>query len=608
MNNLLFGASMTSLRRMMLIAGMGVNETEYTVTGNPVSFRTNVAKPLGITVPFSPIQNLNGQSNPYPAGGGKNKFQTTATTTTDQGVTWTVNADGTITVSGTASDYTAIDAGVAKVSASMGNVVITGISGVTNIAWGNIVLRDSSNNTLATLYSGGPAGALSFDISSYADADNILIKLKRNSNAAVSGTVKIQVEVGSSATAWSPYSNICPISGYTQGHLYRTGVNVWDEEWKLGAFNTKGEYVTGYNFICPKNPVRVIPGATYYFSKSVLVWQYDAYMNHIVATTAVPETGLKTMQANTHYINFRTTEELTTYGNDISINYPSTDTEYHAYSGNTYLLFGKNLFDPSVFDGIYTWSESDGVYSGDASSLNGTDLLNNFFPYEGQMTISLDCKADTGRAGYFSTEYSDGTLSYLEITGTSWNHRSLTTTSGKTITRIYFSKSNNYMTYLKNIQFELGATETAYEPYLGTIYGGSLDVNTGVLTVEWYELAKTWGDFSNKTSLGNNTRGTLNISAYPSKQSSAATDAKCNIAPRNTGWSTDAVHFYTNEGSCIVFLPNDTDNSTEIQVVYPLATPLTYQLTPQEITALLGDNTIWTDTNGNNEIKYLKKG
>ena len=141
----------------------------------------------------------------------------------------------------------------------------------------------------------------------------------------------------------------------------------------------------------------------------------------------------------------------------------------------------------------------------------------------------------------------------------------------------------------------------------GTVYGGTLDLISGVLSVEWVSLTKTWGDFSNKTSLGDNTRGTFNISSYPSKPSIAAVDAKCNIAPRGTGWSTDSVHFYTNEGSCVVFLPNDTDASTEIQVVYPLATPQEITLTPEQITALKGDNTIWSDADGEMTATYLKK-
>lgn len=169
-------------------------------------------------------------------------------------------------------------------------------------------------------------------------------------------------------------------------------------------------------------------------------------------------------------------------------------------------------------------------------------------------------------------------------------------------------------------QLELGTTATAFEPYKPitkipisfpsdqTVFGGSLDLVSGVLSIEWFNLTKTWGDFGNKTSLGDNTRGTLSISSYPSKPTSGAVDAKCNIAPRDTGWSTDSVHFYTNEGSCVVFLPNDTDASTEIQVTYPLATPQEIQLSAQQITALVGNNTIWSDGNGDCSVTFQKKG
>ena len=40
-----------------------------------------------------------------------------------------------------------------------------------------------------------------------------------------------------------------------------------------------------------------------------------------------------------------------------------------------------------------------------------------------------------------------------------------------------------------------------------------------------------------------------------------------------------------------------------VQLVYELATPQTYQLTPTEVTTLLGDNTIWADT-GDVSVTY----
>lgn len=39
------------------------------------------------------------------------------------------------------------------------------------------------------------------------------------------------------------------------------------------------------------------------------------------------------------------------------------------------------------------------------------------------------------------------------------------------------------------------------------------------------------------------------------------------------------------------------------QLMYPLATPITYHLTPQEITSLLGTNNVWANT-GNSDVEY----
>jgi hypothetical protein len=40
-----------------------------------------------------------------------------------------------------------------------------------------------------------------------------------------------------------------------------------------------------------------------------------------------------------------------------------------------------------------------------------------------------------------------------------------------------------------------------------------------------------------------------------------------------------------------------------VQFVYPLATPITYTLTPTEIKSLLGDNNIWADA-GDTTVTY----
>ena len=109
-----------------------------------------------------------------------------------------------------------------------------------------------------------------------------------------------------------------------------------------------------------------------------------------------------------------------------------------------------------------------------------------------------------------------------------------------------------------NIQLEVGSTATAYEPYHGntysadfgqTVYGGTLDWQTGVLTVTHGQIA-----------------------AYAGESLPGA-------------WISDRDVYA--DGA----MP-----TTGAQVVYELATPTTIQLTPQQITALSGTNTLYTDS------------
>ena len=44
-----------------------------------------------------------------------------------------------------------------------------------------------------------------------------------------------------------------------------------------------------------------------------------------------------------------------------------------------------------------------------------------------------------------------------------------------------------------------------------------------------------------------------------------------------------------------------------LELVCPLVNPVTVQLDPVTIQTMIGTNTIWTNTNGSNTIKYLKK-
>jgi hypothetical protein len=179
-----------------------------------------VSLPLpSLKIAVEPQQDLHGYDAPWVGGSGKNKLQTTATSKTQEGVTYTVNSNGTVTVSGTATGYSSLALGRARVSSSMGNVTISGIADVTNIMWAECNVLDENEQLVVQITGGSQYPSITFDLSNYPNAYYISLAVKRNNNVATSGTIKPQVEVGSTATSYAPYSNICPIIGWN-------GVNV----------------------------------------------------------------------------------------------------------------------------------------------------------------------------------------------------------------------------------------------------------------------------------------------------------------------------------------------------------------------------------------------
>lgn len=219
------------------------------VTDSIVSISDAAAYPAeGLEFAIEPVQDLHGYDRPWPAGGGKNLFQTTMESKTVAGITYTVNSDGSISVSGTASGGTSVPIGEAIVNSSMGTVTISGIGTATNISWANIALKDVSNNILYLVTSGSAANAFTVDLSEYQDVAKITCALKRTDNITTSGIIKPQVELGSTATSYEPYSNICPISGWTGVQGERTGKNLVFAKIERSNINANGTIQQGSRY------------------------------------------------------------------------------------------------------------------------------------------------------------------------------------------------------------------------------------------------------------------------------------------------------------------------------------------------------------------------
>lgn len=183
--------------------------------------------------------------------------------------------------------------------------------------------------------------------------------------------------------------------------------------------------------------------------------------------------------------------------------------------------------------------------------------------------------------------------------------------------------------YWYDFQLELGSTATTYEPYqaetvsvdwtteAGTVYGGTIDVAMGLLTVEYVKktvtsFGGTWGALSNGYgyyAVFSDTKHDVNSVDPDSMKSNIF---KYNREGRqlmplysyggNSGGDTTQTFILP---STVTTLADANawlaDNPTEC--TFKLATPQIYQLTGQQLKTLYGTNNVWADT-GNVSVTY----
>ena len=162
------------------------------------------------------MQDLHGQDAPYPAGGGKNKLKNNLTTGTNKGITFTLNSDGTVSVFGT-NDGTSYSSKQINTAFQTENGVSYTMSGGVN---SDVFIRNVTAGVSATDSS----------VTFTGDGNTHHIEIRVSKDYAITGTVTIKPMIClSSATdpsTFAPYSNICPISGWTGCNVSRTGKNL----------------------------------------------------------------------------------------------------------------------------------------------------------------------------------------------------------------------------------------------------------------------------------------------------------------------------------------------------------------------------------------------
>lgn len=168
-------------------------------------------------------------------------------------------------------------------------------------------------------------------------------------------------------------SNIRPITGHTELNFVHTGANIWDEEWEVGNIDASGTDQPTDNSIRSKNYIHCIPNTNYYKyiggSKNGQIFFYDKDKTFISRTGNAPS-GVVTSPSNAYFMRFASYSDYgATYNNDISINYPSTDTSYHAYNGtSTTITFPDTVFGASLDVGTGVLTIDRAIYT-----FNGTE-------------------------------------------------------------------------------------------------------------------------------------------------------------------------------------------------------------------------------------------
>lgn len=141
-----------------------------------------------------------------------------------------------------------------------------------------------------------------------------------------------------------------PLVGHTELNLTRCSINQFDEVWEKGTINqTTGEEETNA-YISRSGFIPIAPNTRYYYGytaqNNVRGFYYDSNKNYI---------GTFIAYANNTFVSDVNASYLRVIIGDVdgipplTINYPSTDTAYHAYNGQTFTV----AFGQTVYGGVY---------------------------------------------------------------------------------------------------------------------------------------------------------------------------------------------------------------------------------------------------------------
>ena len=631
---------------------LAVNAVEP-YSGAIASFNSPIDRiPLkDVKVDLNPVQDLHGYSNPWPAGGGVNKLIPCAqdTKTSSAGLTVVSDGKGKYTLTGPTTAVTGVNFDLpAAVTFPTGTIYLH-------------LLNDAQNTnvSIAFLNEGTQLG-----YNSLTGSTNRIVEASYLSGATVDmirfsvngaldiGTINLSpmVIVGdNSSQAYSPYANICPIAGWTGANVARTGKNLIPSDVRtikdtqltsitaidstINGISAKKITVAGettswgwriryaniWKYLKPSTSYRITLFTDYNYPISLItdngsgayrlansascspvevstgVYKYSGV---ITTKPADDECWTKHNQVLTPYCSSINAVAGTYIYSDVLITLADdTNTDFEPYSGSTvsvtFPALGSNQWDED-------W-ELGAINDSTGQNADSTMCIRskNYVPVEAETSYYYV----NGGGGLAVVYYYDSDKAYLNNHIGATAGSSFTTPTNAAYLR-FFIEGTYGTTYNNDIAINYPSTKTTYEPYSNTVYSGELDVTTG-------ELAVTHGIADLSTFSWNS----MSYNRFGSN--SVLTGVKIpesndeNVVQCAEKYIADSINqFVTNQRVCVgvnitgyIVARTGTEDTPSGSMVYELATPLTYHLTPNQISALLGANNVWADT-GDVSMEY----
>ncbi len=310
---------------------------------------------------------------------------------------------------------------------------------------------------------------------------------------------------------------------------------------------------------------------------------------------------------------------------------PSNIRPINGFNNAKLTRCGKNLLKNTAStyttNGIAFTVNGDGTVTANGTSLARAQLrVGTVDLPAGSYIASIGFVSDVNVTGTAFASYKEGGVTkYVDMSGVS--ERAFTLAEPTTVTYMIDIRTEN-ITVSNKVFYPMirlaSITDANYEPYQGdtyttdfgqTIYGGTLDWNTGVLTVdramitlsgaENYTYENGWQSgccviYGSSLPGAVKIQGHTTVAELVCSHATANTTAKISSTVGIVGVGQSQDNLYISLGtqdkdSLVAYISAQYAAGTPVQVCYKLATPQIIQLTPQGIKAIKGINTLYSN-------------